>query len=166
MRGKGEEGKGTDDLIIPSPLHPPPSPLLLCYHFFRMSSFPCADQEDRRNERRVERTWCTIVLVFVVAGLLVPTGFADAASSVTTLLNTLLLAIGYVLQWVIFFIARLVILVVDVVIQVAQYNHFVASAPVRNGWPLVRDVTNMFFIVILLITAFGTIFRRSSCLRL
>jgi hypothetical protein len=121
-----------------------------------MRSFLSADPEDQRNERRIERTWCAVVLVLVVAGLIIPTGFAEAGT-VTTLINTLLVVIAKVLEWIIFFVGRLVILIVDVVIQVAQYNHFVASAPVQNGWPLVRDVTNMFFIIILLITAFGTI---------
>lgn len=83
-------------------------------------------------------------------------GIAEAAP-VTSLINTLLLVIAKVLEWIIYFIGRLVILIVDVVIQVAQYNHFVNSAPVNNGWPLVRDVTNMFFIVLLLVIAFGTI---------
>lgn len=121
-----------------------------------MRSFLSADREGQRNERRIERTWCAVVLVLVIAGMIIPTGFAEAGA-VTTLINTLLVVIAKVLEWIIFFIGRLVILIVDVVIQVAQYNHFVDSAPVRNGWPLVRDVTNMFFIVILLIVAFGTI---------
>ena len=43
------------------------------------------------------------------------------------------------------------------VIMVASYNNFVNAAAVVTGWPLVRDVVNMFFIVVLLVIAFGTI---------
>ncbi len=42
-------------------------------------------------------------------------------------------------------------------IQFAQYNNFVLANPVTTGWPLVRDVCNMFFILVLLIVAFATI---------
>ncbi len=42
-------------------------------------------------------------------------------------------------------------------IQFAQYNNFVLASPVTTGWPLVRDVCNMFFILVLLIVAFATI---------
>lgn len=44
-----------------------------------------------------------------------------------------------------------------VLVYVAGYNHFIKSAAVSNGWVIARDVANMFFIVILLVIAFGTI---------
>ncbi len=43
------------------------------------------------------------------------------------------------------------------VIAIAQYNNFVSADVVTKGWPLVRDVCNMFFIVVLLVIAFSTI---------
>jgi hypothetical protein len=104
----------------------------------------------------MERAWCAAVLAFVVIGLVLPSGFAEAGS-VTTLVNTLLLVMSKVLEWIILFVGRLVIVMVDVIIQVAQYNHFTDATPVKSGWPLIRDITNMFFIVLLLVTAFGTI---------
>lgn len=45
----------------------------------------------------------------------------------------------------------------DMMIQAAQYNNFVQAQPVLIGWPLVRDVCNMFFILVLLVVAFSTI---------
>ncbi len=42
-------------------------------------------------------------------------------------------------------------------ITVAGYNGFIHSTAVNIGWVMVRDVTNMFFVVILLLVAFGTI---------
>ncbi len=49
------------------------------------------------------------------------------------------------------------ILLVKLLIAVATYNDFVNAAAVTTGWPLIRDVVNMFFIVVLLIIAFSTI---------
>jgi len=43
------------------------------------------------------------------------------------------------------------------VIQIAGYNGYLDSVAVNVGWVLVRDITNMFFVVVLLLVAFGTI---------
>ncbi len=49
--------------------------------------------------------------------------------------------------------------IMSVLIYIAQYNNFIASPAVENGWKIVRDICNMFFVVILLIIAFATILR-------
>ncbi|MFA5185134.1 MAG: hypothetical protein WC551_01475 [Patescibacteria group bacterium] len=49
------------------------------------------------------------------------------------------------------------LLLTKLLIAIAGYNNFVGAAAVATGWPLVRDVANMFFIVVLLIIAFSTI---------
>lgn len=46
-----------------------------------------------------------------------------------------------------------------ILIDVAQYNDFLHAAAVERGWIIVRDVSNMFFIMVLLVIAFGTAFR-------
>jgi hypothetical protein len=53
----------------------------------------------------------------------------------------------------------LLILVVKVLVELAQYSNFVAPGPtmVQVGWVVVRDLVNMFFILILLIMAFAII---------
>jgi preprotein translocase subunit SecG len=45
----------------------------------------------------------------------------------------------------------------DMLISFVQYNTFVDARPVQIGWPLIRDVVNMLFIVVLLAVAFSTI---------
>lgn len=42
-------------------------------------------------------------------------------------------------------------------IALAQYNGYIDSPVVKLGWLMVRDVVNMFFVVILLVIAIGTI---------
>ncbi len=109
------------------------------------------------RERNAERRWRVAVLAFATIGCSFPLGFVSAQSMTQRLISTLFVIFGQFLQVLINFIGKLIILVVDAVIAVAQYNHFIDAAPVVAGWPLVRDVTNMFVIVVLLAIAFGTI---------
>jgi hypothetical protein len=53
----------------------------------------------------------------------------------------------------------LLILLVKILIELAQYSNFVAPGPtaVQVGWVVVRDLVNMFFILVLLIMAFAII---------
>ncbi len=51
----------------------------------------------------------------------------------------------------------IVLWLVSALISIAKYNDFIHAPPVEIGWVLVRDVVNMFFIVVLLIVAFSTI---------
>ncbi|MBI2427076.1 MAG: hypothetical protein HYV34_04475, partial [Candidatus Kerfeldbacteria bacterium] len=53
---------------------------------------------------------------------------------------------GFLLSWA-----------VKLIILVAQHNVFINSRAVSIGWVVVRDVMNMFFIIILLVIAIGTI---------
>lgn len=111
----------------------------------------------RRETRALEYAFMACVLLFVVVGLAIPQGFIQAQDALTNTVNWLLVIIARFLEWLINFIGQLVLMFVDMIISVAQYNDFVNAKPVEAGWPLVRDVVNMFFIVILLITAFSTI---------
>lgn len=52
---------------------------------------------------------------------------------------------------------RLAIFCLSFIIEIAGYNGYLNSTAVQVGWVMVRDITNMFFVVILLLVAFGTI---------
>ncbi len=52
---------------------------------------------------------------------------------------------------------KLTFFILKFVIEVGGYNGFIDSPAVTVGWVMVRDVTNMFFVVVLLIISFGTI---------
>ena len=72
---------------------------------------------------------------------------------------------GYVAKLVFTFASFLVGILawlISALITVAQYNNFIHDEGVIIGWTLVRDVANMFFVVVLLIIAFGTILGRSD----
>lgn len=92
-----------------------------------------------------------LVAVFSVLGVLavVVPGYASVGT-VTTLV------VGYIIEPGLGFLGQMLLNVVAILIWVAQYNDFVNAAPVATGWIIVRDITNMFFIIVLLIIAFGT----------
>lgn len=57
------------------------------------------------------------------------------------------------------FFGKLLAVVLHALIYVAQYNNFINEQVVVEGWKVVRDVCNMFFVLGLLIIAFGTVLR-------
>jgi len=96
-----------------------------------------------------------VVAVFAVIGVL---GVATPAHAIfTEILNAIMVAFS----WIMFILARLfigiTIFALKFFIEVASYNNFIDTPTVKIGWFLVRDVANMFFVVLLLVIAFGTI---------
>lgn len=101
-----------------------------------------------RNKKRFTFI-LTAVLLIAGAFLIGPSAHAYSVSEfVGDLFGILISAIGLI-----------IVLLIKVLIIIAQYSDFVNSDAVINGWIIVRDICNMFFVVILLIIAFGTILR-------
>ncbi|MBU3916165.1 hypothetical protein KKA14_11580, partial [bacterium] len=59
--------------------------------------------------------------------------------------------------WVATLFLKLSVFVLSFIIEIGGYNGFVVSGAVTIGWVIVRDISNMFFVVALLVIAFGTI---------
>lgn len=74
----------------------------------------------------------------------------DVAQALFNLMINLIMAVA---GWFI----KLTFFILAFVIEVAGYNGFIDSSAVIVGWVMVRDITNMFFVVVLLIISFGTI---------
>ncbi len=55
------------------------------------------------------------------------------------------------------FLIKLTFFVLKFIIEIAGYNGYIDSPAVTVGWVMVRDLTNMFFIVVMLVIAFSTI---------
>jgi hypothetical protein len=70
--------------------------------------------------------------------------------------------LGNILQPFIWLLGKVLLVLLDILIGVAQYNEFIIAPPVKNGWLIVRDLCNMFFILIMLIIAFATILKIES----
>ena len=65
--------------------------------------------------------------------------------------------VGDLIEVLIRGISAILILLVNVFMEVASYSNFIEAPAVKHGWVLVRDLCNMFFVIILLIIAFATI---------
>jgi hypothetical protein len=92
----------------------------------------------------------SVILVLAALILFVPQ--AAHADWVTTVVGGIASGIASVLGWI---LAKMM----AVLIYIAQYNNFIKSAAIVNGWVIARDISNMFFVVILLVIAFATILR-------
>ncbi len=57
------------------------------------------------------------------------------------------------------FFGNLTVSLIGILISVAKYNNFIHADVVVKGWVMIRDVINMFFIIMLMLIAFGTVFR-------
>ena len=55
-------------------------------------------------------------------------------------------------------VGKIVTIFIGILVGVAGFNDFIDSRAVAIGWVVVRDVTNIFFVIIMLIIAFGTLF--------
>ncbi|MEO5927080.1 MAG: hypothetical protein ABIO72_00215 [Patescibacteria group bacterium] len=102
------------------------------------------------------RTQATLLAVVLVIGILL-VGNSASAIGLPEVKNWIFGVIGEALAFIIELLGKLIILLTNVLISFAEYNNFVRAPAVVIGWVLVRDVVNMFFIVILLVSAFSTI---------
>lgn len=80
-----------------------------------------------------------------------------AAAGVTGIGDLIRMLVGGIVYIYIYFIGNLLLVIIKILVEVASYNDFVNSRVVLEGWAIVRDLSNMFFIIILLAIAFGTI---------
>lgn len=71
-------------------------------------------------------------------------------------------AISAALSVLINFLGSLLTILIGLLIRIAAYNDFIYSPVVLKGWVLVRDVANMFFVLVLLVISFGTILQQSQ----
>lgn len=96
------------------------------------------------------------VVVVVIALLLFPHSIRAATGPISgTLANWLSGLLYFFLQM----FANLLVVIINIMVAVASYNTFLNASAVEKGWVIVRDISNMFFIIVLLIISFGTILK-------
>ena len=71
--------------------------------------------------------------------------------------DTIFNSISWLMMKIAQYCLSLVMFVLSFIIEVASYNGYLDSSAVNTGWVMVRDLTNMVFVVALLAIAFGTI---------
>lgn len=130
----------------------------------------------KKNKKIVLASLMTLVVVgvFVLANsVLAQTGdeYSNTEETDTTqtksdttggekpISSFLSVVISTVCSWITWALGLILGILMQIVIAVAQYNDFINSGAVTNGWVIIRDICNMFFILILLVIAFSVILR-------
>ncbi|HRY36516.1 MAG TPA: hypothetical protein P5230_01380 [Candidatus Magasanikbacteria bacterium] len=124
-----------------------------------MSSFFGKIKEKFRfGKNKKNKLLVVLFFVFVFSGILTA-GYALAWGWPTT--EEISMGIASIITWMLLLIAqffiKLTVWASQLFIVIASYNNFINSQAVILGWVLVRDVVNMFFVLILLVIAFGTV---------
>lgn len=82
-----------------------------------------------------------------------PTG-----GSITDVLTARLIGfLAFMMGIIVSFLGKVISLLINVLLGFLAYNGFADAPPVVIGWKIVRDLVNMFFIVILILSSYATI---------
>lgn len=111
-----------------------------------------------------------VIAILFVNGKTILAAPVDTTSSVISTAGTVFGPVGNAISMVLGIIAYiltaviglLITVAVAILIQVAQYGNIINVPTVIKGWVIIRDLCNMFFILILLVVAFATILRIES----
>lgn len=108
----------------------------------------------KKNQRKA---MLFVVFLAIILGIFFigNTAQAGIGENITNILTWII----HGLVWV---LGRALLLLIFILTPIAGYSDFVNSPPVIEAWHIVRDLCNMFFILILLIIAFATILRIES----
>ncbi len=105
-----------------------------------------------------------IIGVFAVANVSQAVELGQAVINAGKLIvgSTILIPLGAVAALIVLLMGWINSMVIGTLTAIAQYNQFVSEPSITDAWVVVRDLCNMFFILILLVIAFGTILRIES----
>lgn len=99
-----------------------------------------------------------VCVLFVVFAAVTP-AFAAPGDGSLGPVEHIGLWLATIFAWIAQQVVKIIVVLIDIVIvPIMQYSHFVDAQIVTQGWTVVRDLVNMFFVVILLVIAFQTIF--------
>ncbi len=76
--------------------------------------------------------------------------------------ETVAQVLGWILSPIVWVLGKILLVVIHILVYVATFNGFITSTAVTQGWIIVRDISNMFFIAVLLVIAFATILHREN----
>lgn len=103
-----------------------------------------------------------IPMGLLLGGYVLAEGIMKLVFGTTLMGMTLTAILGGIMVLLIYTIGGILTALVWILFQTANYNGFIDAPVVVEGWVVVRDISNMFFILILLIIAFATILRVES----
>lgn len=111
------------------------------------------------NLKKVNKKTVLRIAVFCFILIVLTFSFPPAAKAQGTVSAAIVTVVGWITGTFAFVFGNILTLILDVLVSVARYNGFIEAGAVKTGWVIVRDLCNMFFILILLVIAFATILR-------
>jgi|GEM_PF-5148833 len=124
--------------------------------------------EKIKNNKKTIFTIASVVLVALASNIfIIKHANADAVGSTVNFATNLELApyiaviqlLASIIVWV---LGQISTLIIGILFVLMSYNTFIQDPLVIEGWILVRDLCNMFFILLLLVIAFATILRQDG----
>lgn len=114
-----------------------------------------------RQQRTLLIIAAVVLLGVVVGGPVFAKSILGSIAQGTTnvLGNAIFLFLSFIVWAMTKFFALLTAIFISLLVIVARYNVFLNAPVVQSGWPIVRDLMNMVFIIALLIIAAGTVLR-------
>jgi len=76
--------------------------------------------------------------------------------------NVVTQIVGWITVALVWTLGQILVVLMYLLLWVASYNDFINSPAVTAGWGILRDICNMFFVLILLVIAFATILNREN----
>ena len=109
------------------------------------------------SNSRTKKYFLIAIVIFVVAvGVF---GISRPALALPKIEEGIATVLSWLISPFIWLLGKLIIVVINLVISVAQYNDFINATAVVKGWIIVRDICNMFFILILVFISLCTILK-------
>ncbi len=96
-----------------------------------------------------------VVLVFVGTFFAIRPVYASCGFDIPCYVKSGLLEVAQIMMSL---LNTAIVVILEALIPVMLYNEFSTAPVVTSGWAMVRDTVNMFFVIILIVIAFGTIF--------
>ncbi|MFA5107243.1 MAG: hypothetical protein WC497_02865 [Patescibacteria group bacterium] len=109
--------------------------------------------------RKTQRLTILIVCIFVLAGILVTWTPIHAAMGIT---DRILMWVTYPFFMILSLLGKLLVVLINIMLAFVQFNNFVHTTAVDKGWVVVRDMCNVFLVLILLAISWGTVLRIES----
>jgi len=102
---------------------------------------------------------CLVVfcIIFLSGALMMIRPASAQVVDTNGIMNGLLSAMSWMMLGLAKICISMTIFFLKFFIELARYNGYIEAPPVIIGWIMVRDIANMFFVVVLLVIAFGTI---------
>ncbi len=110
------------------------------------------------SSRSGRQTRARLLRLAVVLGVLAVPFIAHGGVSVDDISqNVVSFVTLHIIYPVVQLLGNLLVALINIMVAVAAYNDFIHATAVEKGFIIVRDLANMFFIIVLLIIAFGTV---------